>query len=102
MIKLMALFRRGVEITSIDGYITVVVPIKDTPGERAGLLPGDRIIAVDGQDLIGASTLEAATLMRGKEGTKVTLTVERDGLAEPFELEIIRSNIVVPSVFRKC
>jgi len=89
----------GVEITSIDGYITVVVPIKDTPGERAGLLPGDRIIAVDGQDLIGASTLEAATLMRGKEGTKVTLTVERDGLAEPFELEIIRSNIVVPSVF---
>ncbi|NLM52120.1 MAG: S41 family peptidase [Firmicutes bacterium] len=89
----------GVEITSIDGYITVVVPIKDTPGERAGLLPGDRIIAVDGQDLYGASTWEAATLLRGEEGTTVKLTVERDGLEEPFELEITRSNIVMPSVF---
>ncbi|MCR3923340.1 MAG: S41 family peptidase [Firmicutes bacterium] len=89
----------GIEISAVDDYITVVSPIKNTPGEKAGLLAGDRIIAVDGEDIIGFTTMEAVKLMRGVEGTSVTLTVERDTLAEPLTFEITRGNIVVPSVF---
>ncbi|HHX73937.1 MAG TPA: PDZ domain-containing protein [Firmicutes bacterium] len=89
----------GVEITSVDGFVTVVAPIKNTPGERAGLLPGDRIIRVDGQEIIGFSTLEAAKLMRGPAGSPAVLEVERDGFDELLRFEIIRENIVVPTVF---
>ena len=88
----------GVEINSVNDYITIVSPIKDTPGERAGLLAGDRIIAVDGKDIVGITTTEAVKLMRGVEGTKVTLLVERTGVAENLTFEITRGNIVVPSV----
>lgn len=91
----------GVEITSSGNYITVITPIRGTPGERAGILAGDRILKVDDQDLTGFSTMEAVKLIRGPEGTKVTLKIQRDGFAEPFTLEIVRSNIQMPSVFPK-
>jgi carboxyl-terminal processing protease len=89
----------GVEITSSENYITVIAPIKGTPGERAGILAGDRILEVDGKDLSGFSTMDAVKLIRGPEGTKVTLKIQRDGVAEPFTLEIVRGNIQMPSVF---
>ena len=89
----------GIEISEVDGYITIIAPIKDTPGEKAGLLPGDRIIAIDGQDVVGMTTMEAVKLIRGPEGTSVRLTVEREQLTEPLEFQITRANIIVPSVF---
>jgi carboxyl-terminal processing protease len=91
----------GVEITSSGNYITVIAPIRGTPGERAGILSGDRILKVNGQDLTGFSTMEAVKLIRGPEGTKVTLKIQREGFAEPFTLEIVRRNIQVPSVSPK-
>lgn len=89
----------GVEISAVGDYITVVAPIKNTPGEKAGLKAGDRIVAVDGKSIIGVTPTEAAQLMRGPEGTKVTLTVERENVEEPLTFNITRANIVVPSVF---
>lgn len=89
----------GIEINSVNDYITIIAPIKNTPGEQAGLKAGDRIVNVDGEDVIGFTTMEAVKLMRGEKGTKVTLTVERDGVDEPLIFEIIRDNIVLPSVF---
>lgn len=91
----------GVEITSSENYITVIAPIKGTPGERAGILAGDRILEVDGKDLTGLSTMEAVKLIRGPEGTKVTLKIQRAGVTEPFTLEITRGNIQMPSIFPK-
>ena len=91
----------GVEISSVDDYITVISPIRNSPGERAGLLAGDRIVEVDGEGIVGITTMEAVQLMRGPEGTEVTITVEREGVAEPFAVEIIRANIVLPSIFPK-
>jgi carboxyl-terminal processing protease len=89
----------GIEINSVDGYITVIAPIKNTPGERAGLQSGDRIVEVDGDDIIGITTMEAVKLMRGPEGTPVTITVERETVDGQLTFEIIRGNIVLPSVF---
>lgn len=89
----------GIEINSVDEYITVIAPIKNTPGERAGLLPGDRIVTVDGATLVGATTMEAVKLLRGAVGSEVTLTVERDGLPAPLTFKITRGNVAMPSVF---
>lgn len=91
----------GIEINSVDDYITIIAPIKNTPGERAGLLAGDRITQVDGKDIIGISTMEAVKLMRGPEGTRVVLTVERDGVSEPLTFDITRGNVLLPSVSHK-
>jgi len=91
----------GIEITSSANYITIIAPIKGTPGERAGLLAGDRILEVDGRDLTGASIMEAVKLIRGPEGTKVNLKIQREGVAEPLAFEIVRGNIQRPSVFPK-
>lgn len=88
----------GIVIDSQDNYITIISPIKGTPGERAGLLPGDRIMEVDGQSIMGISTSEAANLMRGPKGESVTLQVERAGVGS-LEFTIVRDDIDVESVF---
>lgn len=88
----------GVIVTeSDDGYIEVVSPIEDTPGEAAGLLPGDRIVEVDGE-FVNADTIDyAITLIKGIEGTPVTLTIQREDV-DDFQVEIIRAEIVTIAV----
>jgi carboxyl-terminal processing protease len=89
----------GVIVTrSEDGYVTVVAPIEDTPGERAGLKTNDRIIKVDEKDVIGIDLEEAVTLMKGKKGTEVTLTVMRDEVKEALEFEIKREEIILKTI----
>ena len=83
---------------SEDGYVTVVAPIEDTPGEKAGLKTNDKIIKVDDKDIVGIDLEEAVALMKGKKGTKVTLTVMRDNVREPKIFEIIREEIILKTV----
>jgi len=89
----------GVIVTrSEDGYVTVVAPIEDTPGERAGLKTNDKIIKVDDKDIIGIDLEAAVSLMKGKKGTQVTLTVMRDNIKEPQVFKITREEIVLKTV----
>ncbi|WP_051569157.1 S41 family peptidase [Alkaliphilus transvaalensis] len=81
-----------------DGYVTVVSPIEGTPGERAGLTTGDRILLVDGVAIYGDRLENAVELMKGTPGTQVTLTIRRDGIPNTFEVEIIREEIRVQTV----
>ncbi len=81
-----------------DNLITVVSPIEDTPGEKAGILPGDKIIKVDGKDVKGSELDMAVSMMKGPEGTKVTLTIIRKDEKEPLEKEITRDKIVLITV----
>ena len=88
----------GVEIGFRDKLLTVIAPLKDSPGEKAGLLPGDKILKVDGEEIIGMSIDKAVSLIRGEKGTKVLLTIARDGLDELKDIEIIRDTIILKTV----
>jgi carboxyl-terminal processing protease len=84
---------------SIDSdYLTIVEPMKGSPAEKADLQPGDQIIAIDGEDMTGVLPELARKKVLGPAGTPVRLTILREGVEEPFEVEIQRASIVVPSV----
>jgi carboxyl-terminal processing protease len=91
----------GIEITIKDYQLTVVAPIEGTPAERAGILPGDRILKIDGQPTKDMTLHEAVSKMRGPRGTKVTLTILRGEDEAPREITLIREVIRVKSVRTK-
>ena len=88
----------GIEITLKDDILTVVAPIDGTPAYRAGLHTGDRIIKIDGLSTKDMQLADAVKRMRGKPGTKVTISVVREGWAEPKDFDIVREQIRVQSV----
>ena len=82
----------------LDGdYVTIISPIEGSPAEAAGLRPGDKVIAIDGEDMTGVPPEEARSRIIGPEGTQVSLTVSREGSATPLEFTITRAKIVQPS-----
>ncbi|SHK04325.1 C-terminal processing peptidase-3. Serine peptidase. MEROPS family S41A [Geosporobacter subterraneus DSM 17957] len=81
-----------------DGFVTVVSPIEDTPGERAGLISGDKIIKVDGKDVTAEKLDEAVAMIKGDPGTKVELTVVRTGREDSFTVKITREEIRLKTV----
>jgi len=87
----------GLEIQSEDGAVKVISPIDDTPAARAGIKPGDYILAVDGQNILGLSVNDAVRQMRGRPGDPVTLTIGRAGV-EPFDVKLVREIIQPKSV----
>src|SRR6056297_1614019 len=87
----------GIVITVRENKLTIVSPIKNTPGARADLKAGDVIKAIDGQLTSEISQQKAVDLMRGEPGTHVTLTILR-GEEQEFDVDITRANIEVPYV----
>ncbi len=81
-----------------DGYITVVSPIEDTPGERSGIISGDKIIKVDDKEVTAEKLDEAVALMKGKPGTEVNLTLIRPKKNEPITVTIKREEIRLKTV----
>jgi carboxyl-terminal processing protease len=78
-------------------YLTIVSPIAGSPAELAGLHPGDKVIAIDGEDMTGIPPEEVRLKVLGPEGTKVTLTIRREGESEPLEFTITRARITIRS-----
>ena len=87
----------GIEVGMEDGFIRVVSPIDDTPASKAGIEAGDLIVRIDGQPTKGLSMQEAVDMMRGKPGSKVVLTLVREG-GQPFDVTLTRAVIRVQSV----
>jgi carboxyl-terminal processing protease len=88
----------GIQIDVRDGWITIVAPLPGTPAERAGIQPGDRIVAIDGKSTEGSSPDDARGLLRGPNGSPVTLQIERPGVASRMSFTVARGEIRVHSV----
>ncbi len=78
--------------------ITIMTPLYGTPAYEAGLEPGDVLLTIDGKDVQKMEIDEATKLMKGPEGTSVTIEVERKGVAEPIRKSIVRASIEIESV----
>ncbi|OON60065.1 peptidase S41 [Massilia sp. KIM] len=91
----------GVEIASEDGYIKIVSPIEDTPAHKAGIKAGDLITRIDNVPVRNMNVDEAIKRMRGKAGSKVTLTIARPGEDQPWVVPVTREEINVQSVKAK-
>ena len=88
----------GLEVTMENGVIRIVAPIDDTPAHKAGLKSGDLIISMDGVQVKGLSLGESVSLMRGKPGSEIVLTIVRKDRPEPFEVTLKRAIIQLESV----
>lgn len=89
----------GMEIASSkDGALTVIAPLKGTPAEKAGILPGDQILQIDGKNAINMPPDSAVKLIRGPKGEAVILTIYREGESDPLEISIIRDTIQIPTI----
>jgi carboxyl-terminal processing protease len=86
----------GIHITMQDGFVTVISPIEDTPAYKAGIKARDRIIKVDGKST--RDLRNAVNMMRGPKGTKVLVTILREGVKKPLEFELVRDVIPIQSV----
>jgi carboxyl-terminal processing protease len=88
----------GIEITIKDGILTVVSPIEDTPAFKAGILGGDQILKIDGESTKNFTLMDSVKRLRGPRGTKVTITIMREGFTKPKEFTLVRDVIPVRSV----
>jgi carboxyl-terminal processing protease len=86
----------GIHITMQDGFVTVISPIEDTPAYKAGIKARDRIIKVDGKPT--RDLRKAVSMMRGPKGTKVVVTILREGVKKPLDFELVRDVIPILSV----
>jgi carboxyl-terminal processing protease len=88
----------GIQIQKQEDRLVVISPIEGTPAWRLGILAGDVITQIDGESTKPISSIEAMQRLRGPKGTKVTITILRDGLDKPFDLTIVREEIPLYSV----
>jgi carboxyl-terminal processing protease len=88
----------GIEITIKDGVLTVVSPIEDTPAFKAGILAGDQILKIDGESTKNLTLMDSVKRLRGPKGTKVTITIMREGFAKPKDFALTRDVIPIRSV----
>ncbi len=88
----------GIEVTQEEGFIKVISPMDGTPADQADILAGDFITHVNGESVLGLALDAAVELMRGPIGSEIIITVVRDGVADPFDVSIIRDTIKLVAV----
>jgi carboxyl-terminal processing protease len=91
----------GAYVDTTGAFLTITSPISGSPAQRAGLKPGDQIVAVDGVDMTGVDPGQVRDKVVGPAGTQVTLTVQREGVAKAFDVTLTREKILTPSVEHK-
>jgi len=88
----------GIRIEMRDDWLTVMTPIPNTPAYRAGILPGDKIIKIEGESTQGTSLQDAVRKLRGQPGTRVSLTLVHEDMKEPLDMTLTREEIKIESV----
>lgn len=87
----------GAYVDTTRDYLTITSPIPGSPAEAAGLLPGDKIIAIDGEDMTGINAELVRRKVLGPAGSTVVLTILREGADKPLEFSIVRARITIAS-----
>jgi carboxyl-terminal processing protease len=88
----------GMDVVKRGDVLVVVSPVDDTPAARAGIQPGDEILAIDGESTKGMDVGRASAKMRGPAGQRVTLTLMRAGFSQPQEIVLLRDHVRIVSV----
>jgi carboxyl-terminal processing protease len=88
----------GAWVDTNTEYLTIISPMPDSPAMKAGLKPGDEIVAVDGEDMTGMDGNQVIQYVLGPAGTTVHLTIRRQGASQTLEFDVVRQAITVPSV----
>ena len=91
----------GAYVDTSGEFLTITSPMPGSPAEKAGLKPGDIVIKIDGEDMTGKDGQYALKKVLGPKGTIVTLTIQREGVEQPFEVKITREKIEIASVISK-
>ena len=91
----------GITVGMKDGALTVIAPIEGTPADKAGLKAGDIILKIDDKSTLNMTIDEAVSLMRGKVGDPIDLTIVRKGQSKPLKVHIVRGVIKIDSVYDK-
>jgi carboxyl-terminal processing protease len=91
----------GAYVDTTTEYLTITSPIPGSPAEAAGLRPGDEVVAIDGEDMTGKTGEEARLKVLGPEGSKVHLTIKREGEKDLLEFDIVRAKINIASTTGK-
>jgi carboxyl-terminal processing protease len=87
----------GAYVDITGEYLKIISPMPDSPAEKAGLKPNDTIVAVNGEDMTGQDGNLVLKRILGPAGTEVTLTIQREGETETFDVTITRAKIIMPS-----
>jgi carboxyl-terminal processing protease len=88
----------GAEMGMKDAILTIIAPLEGMPAEKAGFLPGDKVLKINGEPTDTLSLDMAVSKIRGKKGTEVTLTIYREGESETRDIKVVRDVISVKSV----
>jgi carboxyl-terminal processing protease len=88
----------GIYFEIIDGYITIIAPIPDSPSDKIGLLSGDKIVKIEGESVYNISNNEVQKRLKGPKGSKVNITVVREEFRSPLEFTIVRDEIPIYSI----
>lgn len=88
----------GIHIGIRDEQLTVIAPLEGTPAARAGILPGDKIVRIEGESTEGMTLLEAVNVLRGEPGSQVTISIRHVGSEEEIDVTITREIIEIHSV----
>jgi len=91
----------GITVGIRDGALTVIAPLEGTPADKAGLKSGDIILKINDESTLNMTIDEAVAVMRGKVGDPIDITIVREGAAKPLEINIVRGNITIESVYAK-
>jgi carboxyl-terminal processing protease len=91
----------GIEIAIKDGILTVIAPIEDTPAYRAGIKAGDKIVKINEESTKGMNLMECVKRLRGPKGSRVTITIFREGATQTQAVSMVRDIIKIQSVKHK-